>query len=465
VYFNQKFNVSAIQMRRLGVFNLEIGTDNKMFVDSKLLESAQDEFAGAHSQLLSYFAKTVDLIKLSKKPGDLPWQSACARMQFKEISHTGLGCSSKGTDGNGIGKVLAEKIVQRAADILPHVGFQPDVFELIGVFAENLGCDRLSDMIVSILRGRFFAYTDRITRTLGVAQTAAFTIGDKTFVFPKLERKPLVLVPRAILKPLPVALDIEQALDNADLNAAVRAELNKMFADAQKHNAVPGRTRLREFIRTNPKILSQIIEGYQRAQGIPYDFDTDPHRVSDVEAVAQEIVGNPGIDTSAIPQEGRAMACLTTTLDHFEQAVQENGLSDCLFDDDGKPRKEVISQRLLFAVAGIFGKLYNVDVSREGNAGVGSVDFRFTVGYKDRLLVELKLSTHSRLKDGYYEQLPAYAKAEGIKQLVLLIIRISDDVSHIEKLLTAINEKELPIQVRIIDAMPRPSASKRHTSS
>ena len=132
-----------------------------------------------------------------------------------------------------------------------------------------------------------------------------------------------------------------------------------------------------------------------------------------------------------------------------------------LYDDAGVPRKEVVSQRLIYAVAEIFAKIYDVDLSREGNAGPGAVDFRFTVGYKARLLIEVKLSTHPRIKEGYYEQLPAYAKAETVKRLILLVARVSTDDSHIDRLINSIKKRSLPIQVEVIDAVPKPSASKR----
>jgi hypothetical protein len=103
-------------------------------------------------------------------------------------------------------------------------------------------------------------------------------------------------------------------------------------------------------------------------------------------------------------------------------------------------------------------------VARESNSGPGPVDFRFSVGEKERLIIETKLSTNERLKDGYYEQLPAYAKAEGIKNLILLIIRVTEDDKHISSLLAAIARKSLPIQVTVIDAVRKPSASKLRTT-
>jgi hypothetical protein len=63
VYFNQLFKVSAIQMRQLDVFNLQVGSDSRMFVDPKLLEKGTDEFAGARQDLLKYFSSVIALIK------------------------------------------------------------------------------------------------------------------------------------------------------------------------------------------------------------------------------------------------------------------------------------------------------------------------------------------------------------------------------------------------------------------
>jgi hypothetical protein len=98
VYFNQLFKISAIQMRKLGVFNRQIGTDSKMFVDPKLLETATDEFAGARTDILKYFQTVATLIKQIKtqKETDLFWVAARNSMRFRETSNTGLGCSEDG---------------------------------------------------------------------------------------------------------------------------------------------------------------------------------------------------------------------------------------------------------------------------------------------------------------------------------------------------------------------------------
>jgi hypothetical protein len=469
VYFNQLFKVSAIQMRKLGVFNSEIGSDSRMFVDPKLLDDATDEFAGARTDILKYFSSVITLIRGIKAENDTDifWVSARKMMQFKETSNTGLGCSEDGTDGNAIGKGLAAKIVSRAREVLPHVEFQPEVLELIGVFTERLGCDRISDMIVSILKPRFLAYTSRVTMALQIQQTVTFRFDGKTYTCPQSKKggKPIILVPRILLQPMPIAADIGEAIDNAALNEQARRAANKMFADARERGAAaPSTSELRSFILARPAIYKEIVEGYKRAQAIPYDYDRDPRKVSDFDPIAAEIVGTPTINQAGLDNSGKVRLCVNETISHLRQSIEDNRLSDALYDDQGKPRKELIVQRIIFSIAKIFGKLCNVDVVRESNSGPGPVDFRFSIGEKDRLLVETKLSTHERLKDGYYEQLPAYAKAESIKNLVLLIIRVTDDDKHLAALMAAIELKSLPIQVTVIDAVRKPSASKLRTT-
>jgi hypothetical protein len=157
LYFNQQFKISAIQMRKLGVFNRVIGSDSKMYVDPKLLENAADEFAGARDDILKRFSVVIGLIRQiqAEDDADLFWVAARKMMRFKETPNTGLGGATEGEDENGIGAVLSARIVSRARTVLPHVDFQPEALELIGVFTEGLGCDRISDMIVSILSRAF----------------------------------------------------------------------------------------------------------------------------------------------------------------------------------------------------------------------------------------------------------------------------------------------------------------------
>jgi hypothetical protein len=318
-------------------------------------------------------------------------------------------------------------------------------------------------MIVSILKGRFLTYTDRVTRALGVKQTAELTFEDRSYLCPKFDKtaKPMILVPKNLLKPLPIAANIQDALDVADFNDQARHAVNQIYENARRFRTSVKQS-LRNLVRENPSVARGIVSGYRNAPPVQYDYDRDPDDVDALDPIASEVVGQLPEKPGGLSQMQRVEQCVAETIDHLQQALGENRLSDVLYDDEGAPRAEVISQRLIYAIAKIFAKLYDVDASREGNAGPGSVDFRFTVGHDARLLIEVKLSTHERLKDGYYEQLPAYANAEGITRLILLVMRVSSDDSHLNGLMESIKRRALPIQLIVIDAVRKPSASKRH---
>lgn len=463
MFFSQQFGVSAIQMRVLGVFNPELSSDNRLFIDPKLLEASEGEFVSSDVDLIEYFRKVVVLLRASKKTEDNAWVAARNRMIFKETSNTALGFSKEGTNGRGIGKTLAGRIVTRAQEILPEVNFDPELLELIGVFGEDIACDRLSDMFVSILKKRFLDYTDRVTRELNVQRASIFTYEGVSYTCPRfdLKSKPLILVPRSLLKPLPIALDLAQALDNADLAASVRAEVNALWAAAAKKKRNPTKGEIKALINSKPKIYKSILDGYRKATSSPYDFDNDPKSVSDYEAIAAEVAGEPNLSrTGKSPQE-RVLLTVRETLSHLRKSFEQHRLSDCLYSDSGEPRNEVIAQRLLLTVGRLFGRLLDVAVTRESNIGVGAVDFHFSVGNSAKAILELKLSTHNRLEDGYFIQLPIYGAAEDVTDLYYLVLQV-DDGTKLRKLKEKIDrEKPTGIKLEIIDATKKPSASKQ----
>ena len=50
---------------------------------------------------------------------------------------------------------------------------------------------------------------------------------------------------------------------------------------------------------------------------------------------------------------------------------------------------------------------------------------------------------------------------KNVKRLILLVIRVSADDAHLASLIKSIEKKALRIQLVVIDAVPKPSASKR----
>ena len=106
-----------------------------------------------------------------------------------------------------------------------------------------------------------------------------------------------------------------------------------------------------------------------------------------------------------------------------------------------------------------------MDISREPDAGNGPVDFKLSVGYEGRVLVEIKKSNNPRLLHGFETQLDAYQKSEVTQESVYLILRVSEKGDGIKDVVAMAEQKKaeglkIP-DVVIVDARKIESASKR----
>ena len=78
-------------------------------------------------------------------PNDMYWKKADRMLKFRELSGTCFGYSQKGTGGNAIGRVLRQNILETIVDLIQEGATDPTLFELLGVFQENIGSDRIID--------------------------------------------------------------------------------------------------------------------------------------------------------------------------------------------------------------------------------------------------------------------------------------------------------------------------------
>jgi len=186
VQLSRYFNIHASELDRREVLNAHLGIDNRLFVDPQLLEKTKiPEFKDARKDLTKYFSSIIKLLSKSHHEGDLLWKEAKARLRIHEENGAALGYSGAGGHGHGIGSKLASVLVTRCKQIVELGIDDPEFFELLGLFQEDFGPDLLSDMAVAILRERFLAYTQRITKELNLRPQAKFSINGKDWSLPR----------------------------------------------------------------------------------------------------------------------------------------------------------------------------------------------------------------------------------------------------------------------------------------
>ena len=91
------------------------------------------------------------LDKAKKKDNsDTFYKEALRRFKFSEVNGICLGYA-KGKSGAGFGNTLGRQVINTAYDIVKAGILDPEFFELLPLFQENVGADRLSDMIATLI--------------------------------------------------------------------------------------------------------------------------------------------------------------------------------------------------------------------------------------------------------------------------------------------------------------------------
>ena len=86
-------------------------------------------------------------------------------------------------------------------------------------------------------------------------------------------------------------------------------------------------------------------------------------------------------------------------------------------------------------------------------------------GYINRVLVEVKLSTSSKIYDGDAAQLKAYEDSENTNRSFYVVIRVSKTINQLKRIQTlhqlSVKEGKRAPHLIIIDGLVKPSASHR----
>lgn len=463
ITFSEEFNVDAQKLNELCLFDVILDVDTRVFIDPALLELCDvPEFVDAKSTVEKYFSNIISLLSHSKRKRDQFWQGANRLLTFSELEGTCFGYSQGGTSGNAIGSVLRENILSTTKELMNEGMTDPVLFELLGVFQENVGCDRISDLITFILRKNILEYTQRVVEECKIPFTYV-NLGTTKYKSCRnpYNRKPLLLLPTTILSPLPVATCFDDIDWICSENQRVRDEINAYFDLGNRRKL--HKSEILSLMLNSSMFRTSMVAAYKGTDRKVYDFSTDPSGEYIWYSTAKRFTGKFPIELDEVSSSEDVFTVVNKICKQFKTLVENNNLSDLLYNPDGSPKHESAAQLLFYGIADSYCNANNIDLTREGNNGRGPVDFKLSRGALDKVVVEVKLTSNSQLRHGIEKQLPIYMTQEKTKKAIYLII----DNGHAKALNNfldfyndlKIDEKE-KIPYIIIDGTKKPSASK-----
>lgn len=455
ILFSTKFSIPKERLAELGVFDVLLDKDSSFFINIKRLQHCTiPEFLKSYERVNTRFREIGTLLQHSQY-GNRLYCEALRKFNFSEVNGINLGFAS-GKHGAGFGEQLRRKIIKDAYDIIKSGCVQPEIFHLVSLFENNVGPDRLSDMVARIIYPDIVQYSKRIYTELNINAT--------TFPHCKFKEGILInpykhyyqlLLPECILDKLPIAYCWDEIDRVCAENAAIRSQMNEIVCNQWILMTTPQRKEyLLEQVFKNPGKAGKIVAAYKNAVADDYVIYRNPEYFTDY-MISTYVL--PVGDNSATSFDAAG-----SIIEHFKKWVEVHRGATVINGVSAKPSEKLV-QLMIYGVAEMFCEKFNWDLSPETDSGRGPVDFKISRG-NDKTVIEVKLSSNQECVHGLEVQIEEYAKAENTNNKIFMLVVVGNHKKRIQNVIDKHHEmleKGLsPAKLYIIDAVPKIAASK-----
>ena len=457
VFVSDEFEL-GMQLEELGVFDSLMDEDSNFFINIKRLKDTKvPEFQKSYNNINSYFRDLGLLLKTSKNTGDKLYRSAVKMFNFSEVRGINLGFS-KGTRGAGFGPKLSSQIIRDASEIIKSGSEQPEIFHLTSLFEENVGPDRLSDMIATLIYDDIVRYTKRIYEEVGINNKnyPEFSFESGLLINPYKDCE-LLLLPIDILHELPIARswdDIDRVVME---NETIRREMSELVGKEWRKLASSQKKRyLKDFIFMKPHLVSKVIDDYKQTGIEAYDI------YQNIDYRIERLINNITKTKKELDLSKKNSYDSAIEIIEEYKVWVEDKKGFAVLRDVGSRNEEKVVQKTLHGSASYYCKINDLDISPEPNSGRGPVDFKISRG-GDKTVIEIKLTSNKDCLQGFEVQIEEYAKSEETENKIFIIVnngRSSNRINQVEESYDKrLKDGENPATVIVIDARTKDSAS------
>ena len=408
------YEVNHEKFEELGVLDSFVNFDTPLYLNPKLLSSTDiPEFKYSKQKIIDHYEKTI--LWLQKTNFHDPyWKALKKHYSFPEPSGVGLGNSHNSTDGNGLTGITAENCLRTLKSIVDLGVNDPEIYKLLFLVQENVGVDRISDMLCRIIYDDLVLYTNNMIEKLGINGYEEDKKSSMKYLL-RPNGKKMLLIPADLLSEIPSVADISDIETVISSNEEMKEYLCDFFDEAYLNiTKLKGFTidKIKKSVLSNRDLVLSILGEANNKEVDVYDYTHDPLGIiNNVDYLRDFINENKVIDTKLR---------IDTLKDFVEQmlivlkkCIENLGLNNELYFIDPATKRynlkrEIVSHRLFIVVLETAKFLKLFDFSFESKVGNGQVEF-VIYNMKEKILVEFKLTTNI-LVHGYDKQLPEYLK-------------------------------------------------------
>ena len=454
------YNIPKEKFEELGILNSHIEYDVPMFVNPSLLNnSSVPELKDGEQKIIKHFETTIKMLQKTNGHDGL-WKALKKHFSFKEPSGVGLGTSFNSVNGRGLSGTIAENCLNTLKEIIDLGIDDPEVYKLLFLVQENIGVDRISDMICRILYDDLLKYTNNMIEKLGI--TNYYTKkGIKHLKRPN--GKDLVLMPSSILSDIPNIIELSDIVECSRCNSEVKEYLCNYF-DKAYVNVTDLNNSTNEEIKDcvlGSKLLMQELLKISKSKVIEkYDYEKDEYALFNrMDSIIETVLSNNKIFNDNLSEIKSLNELCDSLLNIYKFCIENLGINEEFYSENGKNRirREQVSHKLFILILETAKLFTKYQYFYEAKTGNGQIEF-VICNENEKILMEFKLTTND-LIHGYDKQLPEYIKRHRASYSYYVII----DVTGGNKLKNFYkNKKSIHNNCSIIDidATIKPSPSK-----
>ena len=440
-----------------------------LFIDPVLLDKSNNATinTSAIDRFRKHFEILIRMLNISQAVDDAAWKAARRQLDLSEPPENGLGYGGGGRSGSSRPEDIREAILRTTKEIITLGANDPEMISLMGFFEEDVGPDTISDMTTTVIVDDLAEITENFCQANNLPLFWFDVCASHQlprFVNRKGRAASILLVPQDIVRELPIANDWSDIERAAMENARIRDRVNRLLGNIAKPTIADKKHALRSAALGSAAefdfFLAAVKENVRN-----YDPNLDALGYYRLKAIIAN--GFPGLTQGEVYDlklgSSEILRLVNDTIALFKRHVELGNLWEELWVGD-KPKRERASQLIYYAIADAFCKAHDLEISPEANMGGGPIDFKFSSGYRARVLVEMKRSSGA-VVHGYEKQLEFYKAASQTEFGVFVVIDYGDLGNKLNEIARIRDERisqgKRASEIIVIDATPKASASKR----
>ena len=466
--FSTEFKIPKKKLQKSGIFDPVLNVDTNLFIDPLLLKKSKYKIISkdAYNEFRNHFTNLVKLLSKSKYRGDVAWRGTEKYFNIKEISGTCLGFGSSSISGRDINQKIKSNLIATAKEIIDIGITDPELFFLLPLLEDGIGPDSISDITTSIIKFQLIEFTKKILTMLGLKTKKLYLYGRKVDILQNPTRKkllPVILLPNDILRDMPVASDWEGVKEAAAFNKKLRGDVSYIISEIWQRKAEEDKKKLKSELLKKQEYLKKVLEVFISGGVKAYDLNRDPNSIIAWEKILDQIaIDFPKAIKIEKPNNISLNLVVTTMIEQFRFLIEKRGINKLLWNDHLRPNKERNCQMLFFAVAISYCRANNIDINPEIDTGNGRIDFKFSVGYTRKIIVEMKMSYNPYIIDGFRKQLEMYKESEEASNGYYVIIDVGRLGKKLKRLRQIYNDdKDKLSKIIYVDGRLKETASKK----